>query len=306
MDPLSDILSLLEVRSVMPNSLTVGGPWCMAFPAYGGIKMGAVLMGDAWLQPDGEAAVHLGMGDCWLMSGDRPYRMGSDLALPPVDARRVFEKADNGVAHHGGVVDFIAVAGRNLYDPAQAALLLDVLPPLIHVPWSPDAEVLSWLIRQLSRETADGRAGSDLMTTHLSGMMFVQVLRGWLAKPDAPQPNVSRTGWLGALRDPRIARALNHLHAEPARRWSVAELAALCGMSRSAFAARFKALTGTAPLDYLVRWRMRLAGRALRRDEPLSSVARSCGYESDSAFSHAFKRVMGVSPKAWRHEKAAE
>ena len=302
MDPLSDVLSLLEIQSVMPNSLTVGGPWCLAFPAYGGIKMGAVLMGEAWLQPEGETAIHLAAGDCWLMSGDRPYRMGSDLALPPVDARTVFADADDGAAHHGGEVDFIAVAGRMLYDPAQAALLLDVLPPLIHVPWSPDAEVLSWLIRQLSRETADGRAGSDLMTTHVAGMMFVQVLRGWMAGADAP-----KAGWLGALRDPRIARALTRLHGDPARAWSVAELAADCAMSRSAFAARFKALTGAAPLDYLIGWRMRLAGRSLRRDDqPLSRIARDAGYASDSAFSHAFKRVMGVSPKVWRNEKAAE
>ena len=305
MDPLSDILSLLEVRSVMPNGLTVGGPWCMTFPAYSGIKMGAILMGECWLRPEGEAPVYLRTGDCWLMAGERPYVMGSDLSLAPVDARGIYAEADDDTPHHGGEVDFIAVAGRNLYDPAQAALLLDVLPPLIHVPWSPDAEVLSWLLRQLRRETSAGRAGTDLMTAHLAGMMFVQMLRGWLDGPNAP-----RTGWLGGLRDARIAKTLTRLHAEPARAWSVAELAADCGMSRSAFAARFRAMTGFSPLDYVVRWRMRLAGRALRRsDEPLARIARSCGYASDSAFSHTFKRVMGVSPKAWRHsrkEKAAE
>ena len=306
MDPLSDVLSLLEVRSVMPHGLTVGGPWCMAFAADGGIKMGAVLMGECWMEPQGQSAIRLHAGDCWLMSGERAYLMGSDLGLPPVAARHVFQDADeDGVAHYGGEVDFIAIAGRNLYDPAQAAFLLDLLPPLIHVPYSADTEMLAWLLRQLRREAGADRAGSGVMITHLAGMMFVQVLRGWLEGPEAPQ-----TGWLGALRDPRMAAALTRLHGEPARSWSLAELAAACGMSRSAFAARFKGLTGLSPLDYLVRWRRRLAGRALRDGrEPLARIARSCGYASDSAFSHAFKRVMGVSPKIWRDsqkEKAAD
>ena len=302
MDPLSDVLSLLEARSVLSNGLTVGGPWCMAFRAYDGIKMGAVLMGDCWLRPQGEPAVRLTRGDCWLMSGGRPYLMGSDLSLPPAEARAVYAAAGDGVPHIGGETDFIAIAGRTLYDAGQAALLLDALPPLIHVPWSQDAEVLSWLLRQVRHETANGRPGTDLMTSHLAGMMFVQVLRAWMAGADAPQ-----TGWLSALRDTRIARALRRMHEDPARAWSVAELAADCGMSRSAFAARFKALTGSAPLDYLIGWRMRLAARALKRgDQPLSIIARDAGYASDSAFSHSFKRVTGVSPKVWRNKKAAE
>lgn len=305
MDLLSDVLALLDVRSVLPNALTVGGPWCMVFRAYDGIKMGAVLMGECWLKPDGEAAIRLTKGDAWLLSGGRPYLMGSDLSLSPVEARSVYAGAADGVAHYGGEVDFIAIAGRTVFDPAQAGLLLDLLPSLIHLPWSTDAEVLSWLLRQLRHESANDRPGGDLMTVHLAGMMFVQMLRGWLEGPEAP-----RTGWLGALRDPRIAKALAQMHEAPARAWSVAGLAADCGMSRSAFAERFRTLTGFSPLDYIVRWRMRLAGRALRRgNEPLSRIARASGYESDSAFSHAFKRVMGVSPKAWRDsqkEKAAD
>ena len=277
----------------------------MAFRAYDGIKMGAVLMGDCWLKPEGEPPVRLAKGDCWLMSGGRPYLMGSDLARPASEARTVYAAAENGIAHYGGEADFIAIAGRTLYDPAQAALLLDALPPVVHVPWSQDAEVLSWLLRQMRHETVNGRAGADLMTAHLAGMMFVQVLRAWMAGADAPQ-----TGWLGALRDTRIARALTQMHGEPARAWSVGELAAQCGMSRSAFAARFKAMTGQAPLDYLIGWRMRLAGRSLRHGRaPLAHIARAAGYASDGAFSHAFKRVMGMSPKAWRisdNKKAAE
>ncbi len=301
MDLLSDVLSLLEVRSVLPNALTVGGPWCMVFRAYDGIKMGAVLMGECWLKPEGETAIRLSKGDAWLMSGGRPYLMGSDLDLTPVEARSVYAEAADGVAHYGGEVDFITIAGRTVFDPAQAGLLLDLLPPLIHLPWSVDAEVLSWLLRQLRHEGTNDRPGGDLMTAHLAGMMFVQMLRGWLASTDAP-----KTGWLGALRDVRIAQALTRMHGNPAHAWTVAELASGCGMSRSAFAERFRTLTGFSPLDYLVRWRMRLAGRALRRgDEALSRVARAAGYESDSAFSHAFKRVMGISPKAWRNEKAA-
>ncbi len=300
MDLLSDVLSLLEIRSVQPNALTVGGPWCMAFQSYDGIKMGAVLMGECWLKPEGEAAIRLRKGDGWLMAGGRPYLMGSDLSLVPVEARSVYADAADGVAHYGGEVDFIAVAGRTVFDPAQAGLLLDLLPPLIYLPWSADAEVLSWLLRQLRQESVHDRPGGDLMTAHLAGMMFVQMLRGWLSSPDAP-----RTGWLGALRDTRIARALTRMHDNPAHAWTVADLAADCGMSRSAFAERFRTLTGFSPLDYLVRWRMRLAGRALRRgDDPLSRIARSCGYATDSAFSHAFKRVMGVSPKMWRQEKS--
>jgi AraC-like DNA-binding protein len=113
-------------------------------------------------------------------------------------------------------------------------------------------------------------------------------------------------GWLQALGDPRVGAAIRLLHAEPARRWQLQELAAAAGMSRSNFALRFKQLAGLAPLDYLLRWRMRLGAKALRGgSDPVSAIAWALGYQSESAFSHAFKRINGMSPQAYRRNAAA-
>ncbi len=136
------------------------------------------------------------------------------------------------------------------------------------------------------------------MVDHLAHMLLIQVLRAYLASGEQLP-----VGWLGALVDERIGLALNLMHRSPGRRWTLRDLTLAVGMSRSAFSSRFNRLVGAGPLDYLLRWRMQLAAKELRRNtKTLSSIAFSLGYESESAFGNAFKRVMGKAPKRYQRE----
>jgi AraC-like DNA-binding protein len=165
------------------------------------------------------------------------------------------------------------------------------------------ATVLGPTLKLLGDETATDVAGSATMRTHLTHILLVQVLRTLLT-PGAPARGAA-PGWLGALSDRQVGTALTLLHDQPARRWTVADLAAAVSMSRSSFAMRFRALVGLPPLDYLVRWRMQIAARALRRtDRTVADIGSELGYTSESAFSNAFKRVLGQSPSRYRRAQA--
>jgi AraC-like DNA-binding protein len=138
--------------------------------------------------------------------------------------------------------------------------------------------------------------GAQLASAQLAQLLFIQILRAHLKTA-----SVMSAGWLRALGDPRIAPALRLMHGDPGRSWHLEELAKACAMSRTTFAFHFRTVASVAPLTYLTEWRMRLAGRALREETtPVAVVARSLGYTSESAFSHAFRRVTGNSPKAYR------
>ena len=142
----------------------------------------------------------------------------------------------------------------------------------------------------MRQELTDPKPGSVLIAQQLAYVIFVQALRLHLDEGRG-------VGWLFALSDKQVGAAIAAIHREPERRWTVAALAVEVGMSRSGFAARFRQLVGDGPIEYLTRWRMLLAGRSLARGEPIGSIARSLGYESESAFSTAFKRVMGSTPR---------
>lgn len=142
----------------------------------------------------------------------------------------------------------------------------------------------------MRQELALAQPGSVLIAQHLAHMILVQALRLHLGE-------AKDVGWLSALSDRRIGAAIAAIHREPARRWSVESLAVSVGMSRSSFAARFRQLVGEGPIEYLTRWRMLLAARNLSRGDPIGAVARSIGYESDSAFSTAYRRLMGTTPR---------
>ena len=191
----------------------------------------------------------------------------------------------------------LQIGGFVQLDSASGGLLADVLPPLIHVrAASPQATVLRWLLDQLVRERTAELPGASLASTQLAQLIFIQILRAHL---EASGP--LRAGWLRALGDKRIAPALRLMHSDPARSWQLEELAKATAMSRTTFVVRFKAVAGVPPLTYLLNWRMRLAERALRAENvPVSALALSLGYTSESAFSNAFKRIIGMSPKRYR------
>ncbi|HVJ44180.1 MAG TPA: cupin domain-containing protein [Dongiaceae bacterium] len=298
MDPLSDVLSLLKPRSYMSAGFDAGGDWSIQFPdQQEGIKSGAVVTGRCWLSVEGVGeAVRLETGDCFLLPSGRPFRLASDLSLTPVAARSVFSTAMNGgIASHNGGGDFFLVSSRFALAGNHAGILLRMLPPIVHIRQEADQAALRWSVERMMQEMREQRPGGFLVIQHLAHMMLVQALRLHLA--EGPRGGV---GWLFALADKQMGAAINAMHAEPARRWTLQELAEQAGMSRSTFALRFKETVGASPLDYLTRWRMLLAGdRLANSSDPVSVIALSLGYESESAFSTAFKRVMGCAPRQY-------
>ncbi|MGS0894318.1 AraC family transcriptional regulator [Burkholderia stagnalis] len=302
MDPLSEVLSLLETRSSYFTGLRAGGAWAIDLPPPDGIKFNAIVEGACWLTVDGAGPpVRLQAGDCFLLAAPRRFVLASDPSVPPVPAADVYVDAKDGIVHYGDPVNCFLVGGRFTFED-DARLLLGALPALMVVNGrSEQAAVLSWALQRLAHEFGATSLGAPLMVRHLAHMMLVQILR---LHADTREPGA--TGWLAAFADARIATALARIHAEPARHWTVEELAACCHASRSTFALRFKQRMGFGPLEYVLRWRMQLAMRALRRsDASVSTVAQSLGYDSDSAFSHAFKRVVGHSPRDYRAASGA-
>lgn len=296
-DPFSDILKFTHAESLVTGGFRAGGTWAVRFPAPEKIKFFAVVKGTCWVRIDGVAQpVRFETGDVGLLAVKRSFVLASDPDAVAVDAMSVFAGSE-GIATIGDGADFAQIGGHVLLDPGSGRLLADVLPPWIHVPAAtPQATSFRWLLQQLVEEGAAQLPGAQLVTAQLAQLLFIQILRAHLMTSSAMP-----SGWLRALSDPRIAIALRLMHGDPARAWHLDELAKACAMSRTSFAVHFRTIAGVAPLTYLTEWRMRLAERALREDStPVAVLARSLGYTSESAFSNAFKRLNGNSPRAYR------
>jgi AraC-like DNA-binding protein len=297
MDPLSDVLSLLKPRSYVSRGFDVGGEWSVQFPRHEGIKCYAIVFGQCWLGIDGLAEpVRLEAGDCFLLPRGRPFRMASDLALPPVDAVAQLSSAvqDGAIATFNGGGDCCVIGGHFAFT-GSAAILLASLPPIIHIRKDADKAALRWSLDRMMQELREPQPGGALVAQHLAYMMLIQALRLHLA--EGPRGGV---GWLFALADKQIGAAITAMHADPAHRWTLRALASRAGMSRSTFAEKFKERVGASPMEYLTRWRMLLAGDRLATSaDPIAAIAASLGYESESAFSTAFKRVMASSPRQY-------
>jgi len=297
MDPLSDVLSLLKPRSYMSAGFDAGGNWSIQFPQNIGIKCYAVVSGQCWLCMEGVAdPLELKAGDCFLLPRGRSFRLASDMTLMPVDAATVFSAArDGGVATHNGGGDFFLVGSRFALTGNHAEILLAMLPPIIHIRKKSDQAALRWSVERMMEELRERQPGGFLVAQHLAHMMLVQALRLHLAEGSS-----GGVGWFFALADKQMGAAINAMHENPAQRWTLQELAQRAGMSRSSFALKFKETVGSSPMEYLTRWRMLLAGdRLTNSSDPTSVIALSLGYDSDSAFSTAFKRVMGCSPRQY-------
>ena len=298
MDPLSDVLALLQPRSYKSGGFDAGGNWSVRFLQHEGIKCYAVVSGTCWLAVEGvPEPVQLKPGDCFLLPSGRPFRLTSDMGLTPDDAMAIFAPArDGGIAVCNGGGDFFLVGGHFILTGNHANILLGALPPIVHIRKDSDRAALRWSLERMMQELRERQPGYFLVAQHLAQLMLVQALRLYLA--DGSRGGI---GWLFALADKQMSKAINAMHHEPAHRWTLQALAELVGMSRSSFALKFKETVGTSPMDYLTGWRMLLAGdKVVNSGDPVSVIALSLGYESESAFSTAFKRVMGCSPRQYR------
>ncbi|MEH0981403.1 AraC family transcriptional regulator [Micromonospora sp. CPCC 205556] len=302
MDPLEDVLALLDATSRVSAGLAAGGRWAVRFPPPAGAKFNAVRLGSCWLEVDGVSdPVHLAEGDCFLLTRPVAYTLASDPDLPAEPAHPLFAAAGDGVARAGDGDEVFLIGATFTFTERARALLLDGLPPVIHVPaGTPEAGAVRWTLGELDAELRSRLLGATLIAERLAIVMLVRILRLHLARDPGPD-----TGWLAGLADPTVAAALREMHARPAHPWTVAKLAQVVAVSRSTLASRFKEAVGKGPLEYLTEWRIELAADRLRRgDETVATIARAVGYSSESALSVAFKRSTGRSPGAYRDEFA--
>ncbi|HTQ49958.1 MAG TPA: AraC family transcriptional regulator [Candidatus Acidoferrales bacterium] len=314
MDALSDLLRVVRFSGGVFLESNFRAPWCIRSQLLPGdcgpgVKTDGGLLGFHYVL-DGHMHVRVGSqppraagpGDIIILSRNDPHMLGSDLAIPPVDARPLIHKAKEDLL---ACLDFgkgREVKNRFVCGYLATAMrdhpLLTSLPPLLvaDLRGRPCAEWAETSFRYAAREHATRRAGSQEILARLAEMLFVEAVRGYI---DALPGNA--TGWLAALRDPSLSRALSALHLQPARAWTAEDLAKEACLSRSAFAEKFTSAVGLPPMSYLTRWRMLLAGQRLRESsDTLAQVAATVGYESEFSFSRAFARETGVTPGAWR------
>lgn len=307
-DPVADAIGLLRPRTVVGPSLHAAGEWALSFDRFPHVRIGGLVRGSCWLVLDGHEPVPLHEGDTFMLGNPPPYVLASTPGARPRPAHEVWAGAEDGSVRIGpepgpgsgssSAEDLYLCVGHIAFDDGNASLLTDLLPPLVLVrAGDPRGTELGQLITLLATEVEATAAGGPLVQNHLAQVLLVHMLRAHAGQTDRP------TGWLGALNEDGIGAALRAVHADVAHSWTLKELAEISHMSRSAFAQSFKTHVGVPPLDYLIRWRMNLARNALARDTlSISELARATGYQSESAFSTAFRRVVGASPTQFRNE----
>jgi AraC-like DNA-binding protein len=264
-----------------------------------------VSSGRCWLEIDGDEPRPLHRGDFALVPHGEGHRLVSEPGAPAPRVDRLdYDYASDRYAilrHGGGGSSTNLVCGTVRFGHPAARNLVDLLPRTIVVEGSTDAtsaeaEWMHSTLRLIAAEGRELRPGGEAVIMRLSDILVIQAVRAWIFGGEA-----GPTGWLAALQDPRIGRAMSLVHRDPAQPWSVASLARATAMSRSAFAARFTELVGEPVMHYVTRWRMHVALDSLQHDDvAVAELATRLGYESEAAFSRAFKRTVGISPGAAR------
>jgi AraC-like DNA-binding protein len=301
-------MDAVRLRSRVFCRSELKAPWGMALKRSDYAHFHVIERGGAWLRVEGQEPVALAGGDLVVVPHGTGHTLTDSLATK---ARPLAEMAGRRASEGGCVVmrgggegaETQLVCGSFRFERRDAHPLVELLPPLIHLrpAENPAAEWLEATLRFLAWETREAKPGTETIVSRLTDVIFVQVLRAWIET--APE---GRGGWMGALRDRQIGAALARVHRSPERDWTNASLAEAVGMSRSRFAARFTALVGEPPLTYLSRWRLETAAGLLQDGAlGLAEVAARIGYESEAAFSKAFRRRFGAPPGAYRRRAAA-
>jgi AraC-like DNA-binding protein len=301
-DPLSDVLSLLKPRGYQSGGIDAGGDWSFQFPKSNGFFCLALVSGHCWLSVDGaDGPVLLQAGEFAVLPHGPTFRAASDPAVAPVDILSLRDDKLNGkiLTWQGGGA-CLGLSAIFTFAGEHASILSEVLPTLIHIRDPEDRATLQWYLERMIAVIRNPQPGWVLQGEYLAQMMLIEVLR--LHMTDKMAGGV---GWLFALANKQLGAAIAAMHERPGHRWTVQELAERAGMSRSAFALRFKNQVGISVMEYLIRWRMLLAAdRLVNSSDGVSSIALSLGYESESAFGFAFKREMGCSPRQYCRARA--
>ena len=313
MDVLSDALRVIRLNGALFLNAEFGEPWCVAAPS--GEQLSRVLSpahrhmaichmvveGRCWAQlPDGEAMA-VEAGDVVTLPYGDAHILGSGMHHAPATLRDAvaLKLPELARTRYGGKgAETVVLCGWFAYERHVASPVMAALPRLLrtNIRRRPSGAWLESSIRYAVGEATSGRVGSDVVADKLAEVLFVEALRGYVeALPD------HQTGWLAGLRDPLVGRSITLLHERPAHAWTVASLARAVGASRTVLAERFVALIGVPPMQYLTQWRVTLAAHLLCGGQlSLARIAEQVGYESEAAFSRAFKRQYGKAPGTWR------
>lgn len=292
-DPFSEVLAALGARSVRGTGLEAAGEWALAFDGRARLKFVAVTRGRCWLLRADHPPEALVEGDVVLISDTR-YTVASDPAVVPMDGMPLYAAPGQDLVRLGAANETALIGGGSGFADGSAAFVLDALPKFLRIdPTSSTAEAVARTLSALRTEVGHAELGGSLVAERLAEILVIAAVRAFVATN--PKNSV---GWITALADPRIGKALRLLHADVAYRWTVPMLASEVGMSRSAFTQRFTERVGRPPLDYLTHWRMVLAQQKLKENQTVATVAAAVGYSSQSAFAHAFKRTLGRTPRS--------
>jgi AraC-like DNA-binding protein len=319
MDALSETLRVVRLVGAIFINARFTAPWCYQSPSADTaaplLEPGAervvifhlVAEGDCFVEMGGDTPpLRLAAGDVVIFPQGDAHRMSSQPGQQPAKSRAglaaVLSRRPRQLNHGGGGATTRLVCGYLACDARLAALLLAGLPPVVHVNVR-GSNAGIWLeasVRYALAEARSPRPGGAGVLAKLAEVLFIEVLRLYMNEHSS-----GRTGWLAGLSDRIVGAALNALHNQPARAWTLEELARVSGTSRSVLAGRFQQLVGSSPMQYLTQWRMLLAANLLcRSNAPLARIAEDVGYQTDTAFSRAFRREYGAPPAAWRRSQA--
>lgn len=299
MDPLNDLLATMQVEDAAYTQVDARAPWGVSFAQRHLARLVHISSGSCWLAADPlDEPQRLTANDAFLVRAGVGFTLQDAVGRTVVDCDGLTFEASSHSARVGGEGELTRiVSARFAFDAVAAEPLFALLPPLFRLNLDDTSnELLRTTFDLIARENSANGLGGAFIMSRLSDVLFVQALRTCCA--DVGSGSV---GWIAALRDPRLASAMQRLHTDVAHPWTVEELAREAGMSRSTFAVLFKERTGDTPLGYLTSWRMYRV-KALLRDTPLSiqEIAVRVGYDTGTALSRAFSRREGVSPGAWR------
>lgn len=299
MDPIDDVFAAMRVHTALHARIEARAPWGVTFVPGKAARFGLVVRGSCWLQVEGEGGpIQLAAGDCYIIVRGTQYSLSDAPGSPTRPCYKALRHHESHVVRLGGDGEpATVITGWFLYDSVSVRPLVDLMPTLIQTRMDEQrSHILQATLQLLAMETAKRELGATIMVSRLADILFIQTIRN-----HAEKAGDEASGWLGALGDARLAPVFSAIHARVEHPWTVEALAAIACMSRSAFAQRFKARVGFAPLDYVTRWRMFRAGNLLLQGrESIAAIGYKVGYESEAAFGKAFRRVIGMSPGGYR------